>query len=165
MVGAAMVVMVASSRSMMSATRTMPRISHAAAGSLDASSAGLEDTCTLIGTSSGIGDCRTIIDRFGVLGLFCGGGGLPLEVAVGEGAACGQGEGGDSQGEGVAVAEGAGGGVQQGAGLAGGEVACGGAGLVDAAADGGGGGYGEVDRVGVDGGEDGSQDGDAGEAA
>jgi hypothetical protein len=35
--------------------------------------------------------------RFGVLDLFCGGGWLPGEVVVGEGAACGQGEGGDPQ--------------------------------------------------------------------
>ena len=100
-----------------------------------------------------------------VLGLFCGGSGLPLEVAIGEGAACGQGDGGDGQGEGVAVVEGAGGGDQEGVGLAGGEVACGGAGFVDAAGGLGGSGCGEVDRVGVDGGEDGSQDGDAGKAA
>src|SRR5580700_10231382 len=185
MVGAAMVVMVASSRSMMSATKTMPRTSHAAAGSLDAPSAGLEDTCTVIGTScgglgstsplgsrggscSGAGRLKRLpagLGRFGVPGLFCRGSGLPVEVAVGEGAACGQGDDGDGQSEDVAVVEGAGCGVQQGVGLAGGEVACGGAGFVDAAGGPGGGGCGEVDRVGVAGGEDGSQDGDAGEAA
>src|SRR4029077_4639625 len=102
MVGAAMVVMVASSRSMVSATRTMPRTSHAAVGSLDAPSAGLEDTCTVIGTScgglggtaplgsrgvlsSGAGRLKrlpAVLGRFGLLGLFCGGSGLPLEVAV-----------------------------------------------------------------------------------
>src|SRR5580704_15593234 len=99
----------------------MPRTSHAVAGSLDAPSAGLEDTCTVIGTSCG--GLPAVLGRFGVLGLLCGGSGLPGEVAVGEGAACGQGEGGDGQGEGVAVVKGAGGGVQQGAGLAGGEAA------------------------------------------
>ena len=106
-----------------------------------------------------------MLGRFGVPGLFCGGVGLQLEVAVGEGAACGQGDGGDGQGDGVAVVEGAGGGVQQSVGLAGGEVACGGAGLVDAAGGSGGGGCREPDRACVDGGEDGPQDGDAGEAA
>src|SRR5580704_17410864 len=143
MVGAAMVVIVASSRSMMSATRTMPRTSHAATGSLDAPSAGLEDTRTVIRTSYGGLGCTAplgsrggsssgadrlkrlpaVLGWFGVLGLFCGGSGLPGEVAVGEGAACGQNEGGDGQGEGVAVVKGAGGGVQEGAGLAGGEAA------------------------------------------
>jgi hypothetical protein len=57
----------------------------------------------------------TMGNRFGVPGLLCGGRGLPPEVAVGKGAACGQGDGGDGQGEGVAVVEGAGGGVYQGA--------------------------------------------------
>src|ERR1700722_4527310 len=157
MTGAAMVVIVESSRSMMSATRTMPRTSHAAAGSLDASPAGLEDTCTVIGNLLWRAGLYV---SFRVPGLFCGGGGLPGEVAVGEGAACGQGEGGDGQGDGVAEVEGASGGVQRGGGLAGG-----GGGLFDAAGGAGGGGCGEADRAGVDGGEDGSQDGDAGEAA
>jgi predicted transposase YbfD/YdcC len=56
---------------------------------------------------------------------------------------------------GRAAVEGAGGGVQQGAGLAGREAACGGAGLVDAADGSGGGGCGKVDRACVDDGEDG----------
>src|SRR6202167_5791716 len=67
------------------------------------------------GSSSGAGRLERLsagLGRFGVLGKFCGGRGLPLEVAVGEGAACGQGEGGDGQGGGVTVVEGAGGGVQ-----------------------------------------------------
>src|SRR3984957_10350508 len=111
MTGAAMVVIVESSRSMMSATRTMPRTSHAAAGSLDASPARLEDTCTVIGNLLWRGGDYVplagpgLYATFGVPGLFCGGGGLPGEVAVGEGAACGQGDGGDGQGDGVAMVE------------------------------------------------------------
>src|SRR5258707_6616601 len=146
MVGAGMVVMVESSRPMMSATGGMRRTSHAAVGSRDAPSAGLEDTCTVIGTSCGGLGCTSplgsrggsssgagrlkrlpaVLGRFGVLGLLCGGSGLPLEVVVGEGAACGQGDGGDGQGEGVAVVEGAGGGVEQGVGFAGRGVGLGG---------------------------------------
>jgi hypothetical protein len=45
--------------------------------------------------SAGSSGCPVVLGRFGVLGLLCGGGGLPVEVAVGEGAACGQGDGGD----------------------------------------------------------------------
>lgn len=55
--------------------------------------------------------------------------------------------------------------MQQDVGLAGGEVAHNSAGCVDAAGGLGGGACREVNGAGVDGGEDGSQDGDAGEAA
>jgi putative transposase len=37
----------------------------------------------------GSGRLSAVPGRFGVLGLFCGGSGVPCEVAVGEGAACG----------------------------------------------------------------------------
>src|ERR1700677_868354 len=44
---------------------------------------------------AGVQRLPAVLGRFGVVDLFCGGGELPLEVAVGEGAACGQGDGGD----------------------------------------------------------------------